>query len=134
MAFIVGALLAIAVGLFATSLGLDRDRAFYPTVMIVIAVVYILFAAMGASNDVLLRESMFASAFIFVAAVGFKTTLWWVAGALAAHGVFDFTHAAFVTNPGVPAWWPAFCATYDVTAAAYLACLLKFGRPASLRV
>jgi hypothetical protein len=128
MAFIVGALLAIAVGLFATGLGLDRDRAFYPTVMIVIAVVYILFAAMGASNDVLLRESMFASAFIFVAAVGFKTTLWWVAGALAAHGVFDFTHAAFVTNPGVPAWWPAFCATYDVTAAAYLVYLIKFDR------
>jgi hypothetical protein len=128
MAFIVGVLLAIAVGLFATSLGLDRDRAFYPTVMIVIAVLYILFAAMGASPDVLLRECMFASAFIFVAAVGFKTSLWWVVAALAAHGTFDFTHEVFVTNPGVPAWWPAFCATYDVTAAAYLACLIKFDR------
>jgi hypothetical protein len=128
MAFIVGVLLAIGVGLFATSLGLDRDRAFYPTVMIVIAMVYVLFAAMGASTDVLLRECMFAAAFIAVAAVGFKTSLWWVAGALAAHGIFDFTHAAFVTNPGVPAWWPAFCATYDVTAAAYLAWLLKVDR------
>jgi hypothetical protein len=128
MAFIVGVLLAVAVGLFATGLGLDRDRAFYPTVMIVIAAVYILFAAMGASTDVLLRESMFAAAFIFVAAVGFKTSLWWVAAALAAHGIFDFTHDTFVTNPGVPAWWPAFCATYDVTAAVYLACLIKFDR------
>ena len=37
MALLVGVLLAVAVGLFATGLGLDRDRAFYPTVMIVIA-------------------------------------------------------------------------------------------------
>ena len=36
MALLVGALLAFAVGLLATAIGLDRDRAFYPTVMIVI--------------------------------------------------------------------------------------------------
>jgi hypothetical protein len=33
----VGTLLAFAVGLLATAIGLDRDRAFYPTVTIVIA-------------------------------------------------------------------------------------------------
>lgn len=128
MAWIVGVLLAIAVGLFATYLGLDRDRAFYPTVTIVIALLYILFAAMGASTDVLLREGMFATGFIVAASVGFRTSLWWVCAALAAHGIFDFTHEAFVSNPGVPAWWPPFCATYDVTAAAYLACLIRFDR------
>jgi hypothetical protein len=37
VALLVGALLAVAVGLFATSIGLDRDRAFYPVVTIVIA-------------------------------------------------------------------------------------------------
>jgi hypothetical protein len=31
VALLVGALLAFAVGLFATAVGLDRDRAFYPT-------------------------------------------------------------------------------------------------------
>jgi len=30
-----------------------------------------------------------------------------------------------LSNPGVPGWWPAFCLAYDVTAAAYLAWLLK---------
>jgi hypothetical protein len=132
MAWIVGVVLAVVAGAFATALGLDRDRAFYPTVMIVIALIYILFAAMGATTGVLLRESLFSAAFIAVAAVGFRTSLWWVAGALAAHGVFDFTHDAFVTNGGVPAWWPAFCASYDVTAAAYLAWLLgSTRRPAA---
>jgi len=37
VALLVGALLAVAVGLMATAVGLDRDRAFYPTVTIVIA-------------------------------------------------------------------------------------------------
>ena len=128
MAWIIGTVLATAVGLFATGLGFDRDRAFYPTVMIVIALLYILFAAMGASLDVLLREGMFATAFIVAASVGFKRSLWWVAVALAAHGLFDFTHHAFVNNPGVPDWWPAFCATYDVTAAVYLAWLIQTDR------
>ena len=30
-----------------------------------------------------------------------------VAIALVAHGVFDAFHADLITNPGVPAWWPA---------------------------
>ena len=48
MALLIGALLALAVGISATSLGLDRDRAFYPTVTIVIASYYALFAVMEA--------------------------------------------------------------------------------------
>ena len=47
MALVIGALLAFAVGLFANGLGLDRDRAFYPVVTIVIASYYALFAVMG---------------------------------------------------------------------------------------
>jgi hypothetical protein len=45
---------------------------------------------------------------------------------LAAHGVQDLFHARLVANPGVPAWWPAFCLTYDLAAAGYLAwCLTR---------
>ena len=33
-----------------------------------------------------------------------------------------------ISNPGVPTWWPEFCLAYDVTAAVYLAWLLKSGR------
>ena len=56
MALLVGALLAFAVGLFATVSGLDCDRAFYPTVAIVIASYYCLFAVMGASTRALVFE------------------------------------------------------------------------------
>jgi len=49
VALLIGAVLALLVGLSATFIGLDRDRAFYPTVMAVIATYYGLFAVMGGS-------------------------------------------------------------------------------------
>ena len=60
-ALLVGLFLALAVGAFATTLRLDRDRAFYPTIMIVIAAYYVLFALMAASNDALPVELLVAS-------------------------------------------------------------------------
>ena len=125
---LIGVFLALAVGLFATVVGLDRDRAFYPTVTIVIALLYALFAVMGESTDALVRESLAGALFIGLAIVGFRWSLWVVVAALAGHGIFDFIHAGLISNPGVPQWWPEFCGAYDVTAAAYLAWLLTSGR------
>lgn len=127
MALAVGVLLALAVGIFATGLGLDRDRAFYPVVMIVIASYYELFAVMGASTYILFLESLVCVVFIIGAVSGFRLSLWVVVVALAAHGIFDLSHGTIISNPGVPSWWPEFCLTYDVTAAAYLAWLLRSG-------
>ena len=58
MALVIGSLLALTVGIFATSQGLDRDRAFYPVVTIVIASYYALFAVMGASMNAFILESL----------------------------------------------------------------------------
>jgi len=121
---LVGAGLALSVGLSATFLGLDRDRAFYPTVMIVIASYYGLFAVMGGSIQVLGLESIAIVAFLAASIAGFKRSLWLVVTALAAHGVYDFIHSQLIANPGAPLWWPGFCLAYDVVAAGYLAWLL----------
>ena len=83
---------------------------------------------MGASTHALVLESLFGAVFLALAVTGFRWSLWVVSAALAAHGIFDGIHAAVVANPGVPSWWPEFCLTFDVTAAAYLAWLLKSGR------
>jgi len=126
MALLVGALLALFVGLLlGTGLGLDRDRAFYPVVTIVVASYYVLFAVMGASAHALVLESLVGAVFLVLAVVGFKSSLGVVVVALAAHGIFDFLHGKVISNPGVPGWWPQFCLAYDVTAAGYLAWLLK---------
>ena len=124
MPYLIGIAIAIAVCLFALLTGFDRDRAFYPTVVLVVAHYYILFAVMGASTHVLIAECLGASAFMVLAVVGFKTNQWITAAALAGHGVYDFFHHLIIQDPGVPAWWPAFCMSFDVLAGAILALLL----------
>jgi len=135
MAYLIGVVVAITVCGFATIAGLDRDRAFYPTVTIVIAWYYGLFAVMGGSTRVLMQESIAITGFMVIAIVGFKRTLWLIVVALAAHGAFDFIHGSVIADPGVPEWWPAFCLAADVVMAAYLALLLLRARiPASAPV
>lgn len=129
MGYAIGSVLAIVVYLFARSLKLDRDRAFYPTILIVVALYYVLFAVMGGSIQALLVESGAMIAFLLAAVVGFKFNLWIVAAALVGHGVFDFFHGRIVTDPGVPIWWPAFCMAYDICAGVCLAWSLKASKP-----
>ncbi|HEY6947676.1 MAG TPA: hypothetical protein VI297_02570 [Gemmatimonadales bacterium] len=124
MAYLVGALLALAVSGTVTVIRLDRDRAFYPTVMAVIASYYALFAVMGGSGHALGVETGVIAVFLAASFVGFKYSLWLVVAALAAHDIFDAFHDQLITNPGVPAWRPQFCLTYDVVAAGYLAGML----------
>jgi hypothetical protein len=132
MAFAIGLGLAIFVSIFARVVGLDRDRAFYPTALIVIAAYYVLFALMGGTTHALLIELGIMSVFVLLAVAGFRLDLRIAAAGLVAHGVMDFFHAGVVTNAGVPDWWPAFCGAYDVAAGACLAWLLRIqNRPSN---
>jgi hypothetical protein len=124
MAFIVGLALALSISLWARWVGFDRERSFYPTVLVVVASYYVLFAVIGGSVQVILVESAMMAAFMLLAVLGFKVNLWLVVSGLAGHGVLDLFHTRLVTNPGTPDWWPAFCLTYDIGAAAFLAWLL----------
>lgn len=130
MAYLVGIVIALVVSLSATFAGFDKDRAFYPTVLAVIASYYVLFAVMGGSIETVLVELAVMSVFIGVAVLGFKRNLWFVVAALLVHGIFDFVHGHFVSNPGVPIWWPMFCLAYDFAAAVYLSWLLHQSRVA----
>lgn len=128
MEYAIGLVLGFGVLLSSTLIGLDRERAFYPTVMTVIASYYGLFAVMGGSTPALLQESVAIAGFVALAVVGLRINLWWVVAALAAHGLFDFVHGYLIADPGVPRWWPGWCLTFDLVVAAYLARLLSSGR------
>ncbi len=121
MEYFIGLILSLAVAAFAAVVGFDRERAFYPTVLIVIASYYVLFAAMGASARTLTVESAVASGFLAVAVLGFRRNFWLIVAALVGHGVFDFVHHIFIDNPGVPRWWPGFCLAFDAILGAFLA-------------
>lgn len=124
MEYLIGVGLALVVCAFGSLAGFDRDRVFYPTMAIVVATYYILFAAIGSSTPALVLESLVAGIFLAMAVAGFKKNLWVAVAALAGHGVFDFFHHLLIRNPGVPAWWPGFCLAFDVLAGAFLAMLL----------
>jgi hypothetical protein len=123
MAYAVGFGVAVLTVILAMVVGLDRDRVFYTTLVIVVAHYYVLFAVMVGSTRALVVESVVMTAFVVIAVIGFKFNVWVIVGGLVGHGIFDFVHGYLVTNPGVPAWWPAFCLAFDVTAAAALAWL-----------
>ena len=102
MEYLIGFLLSFTVAALAAIIGLDRDRAFYPTVLCVIASYYVLFAVMGGGGQTLVIEIAVASVFSLFAILAYKRTLWLAVAAIVGHGVFDFVHHFFIQNPGVP--------------------------------
>lgn len=116
---LMGGALAIAVGVLGRTSGLERDRAYYPVILIVIAWYYMLFAAMSGSMQTVLLESVPVAVFMAIAIAGYRRNVWLVAAGLTAHGLFDTVHGRLITNTGMPVWWPPFCASIDIAIGMY---------------
>ena len=132
MELLAGLITAIAiVGLgYATRQG--RSLPFYSSVLIVIALGYVLFAVMSGTPRTIIVESAIAAGFVAVAVAGTRSSTLYaaallMAGGLAAHGVYDLVHPSVVTNPVVPAWWPLFCGVVDIVLAGWVIALLASG-------
>jgi len=126
----IGILLALLVCSAARLVGLERDRAFYPTALIAVASYDVLFAVMAGSASAIVLESVMASAFAVAALVGFNRSPWILVAGLAAHGFADLVHDSFSPGAGIPSWWPGFCAAFDEAMAAILASKLMRERHA----
>lgn len=126
MEYLIGIGLAVLAGAVGVVFGMDRDRAFYPLILIVSATYYDLFAIMVGGGG-LGPEGAATLVFFALAIVGYRTSLWVVVAALLGHGLFDLVHPAVIENPGVPGWWPMFCLSFDVGAAGFLAWRLRRG-------
>jgi hypothetical protein len=124
MEYIVGITLALFFCAGAAGLGMGRERAFYPAVLIAVASYYLAFAVVDGRHEVMLSELAIAAVFIAAAVAGFKRSPWIAVVALAGHGVMDGFHHHIVHNAGVPQVWPGFCMTFDVTAAAFVALVM----------
>ena len=125
MSTLVGIVSALLTSLLGRIAGFDRDRAFYPTILIVVASYYVLFAAIGGDRTTLIIESAVMMVFVAAAVAAFRGSMWIAAAGLVGHGLFDMlVHGHMIENTGMPAWWPAFCAAYDVAAGLFLAWLL----------
>ena len=120
MEFAIGAVLALGACGLGVVAGFERDRAFYPVMLIVIASYYDLFAVIGGDKGVLGVEIAISLGFAAIAVLGFRVNLWLTVAGLLGHAGLDFVHGQWVANPGLPSWWPAFCATFDAVAGLYL--------------
>lgn len=128
MEYLAGTLFGIATGVLTSLIGMDRDRSLYPAMMIVIALLYCLFAVLGGSTQAFIVESAIGVIFIGSAVAGFRSTLWFTVAGIVGHGLFDLVHPLLFHNPGVPAWWPGFCGTIDIVLGLYLAWLISRNR------
>lgn len=125
MDYIVGITLALLFCGAAAWLGMDRERVFYPAVVMAVASYYLAFAVVDGRSEVMLAEVAIAAIFIAGAVAGFKLNPWIAVIALAGHGVMDGLHHHLVHNTGVPQAWPGFCMSFDVTAAAIVAWVMR---------
>jgi hypothetical protein len=124
MEYVVGITLALVLCAAAAGLGMDRERVFYPAVVMAVASYYLAFAVADGRGEVMLTEVAIAAVFIVAAVVGFKRSAWVAVVALGGHGVMDAFHHQLVHNSGVPQVWPGFCMAFDVTAAALVAAFM----------
>jgi hypothetical protein len=90
----------------------------------IIAAIYIGFALAERDAGNLLIEVVFAIAIIAVVFVGLEHSRYWLAGGLAAHGVWDLLHhhsRPVLGTREVPRWYPPACLVYDFPLAIFVA-------------
>ncbi len=97
-----------------------QHRFILPLLIVLIALVYVGFAFSAHSSGIIMRELMASGVFLGLALLAYFGPLWVVASALVLHGGYDLFHDHFFENPGVPSWYPVFCAAYDGVLAALI--------------
>ena len=120
MEILIGIISGLVIILTGKLTGFERNRRFYPAILIVIGLLYILFGFIDGRFEIIVFESLFAAIFIGIAFVGLKKSLLIAAVGIFLHGVFDVTHNLVIENSGVPSFYPQFCLTVDFVLAIYL--------------
>jgi hypothetical protein len=95
---------------------------------VLIASVYIGFSVADGRGKVIVVETGVASAFVVIAAAAVTGSGWLLVAGLAGHGLKDLWQhrTGFVANTR---WWPPFCATVDLVAAALIAVTIATDLP-----
>lgn len=107
--------------------GVGDQRGTYAVVLGAVAAFYLVFAIEVGGTALIAWHAVVAAGFAGVAVLGARTTMWWIVGGLAAHGLFDLAEGVMAPNPA-PEWWPAFCLGFDLAIAAGLARMLVLDR------
>lgn len=122
----IAATIGVLAGLATIALArrLRGEHWLYALSLISLPSIYAGFAWYAGETGIGWQEMLIGLPFLLGGAVLSRVRLRWAAavvGALwLAHGGYDLLHPQLFINPGVPAWYPAFCAAVDVVVGLYL--------------
>ncbi|MDP3293548.1 MAG: hypothetical protein Q8M37_02270 [Nevskia sp.] len=121
---IVGVL--VGLGTIAFARQIRGEHWVYALSLISLPTIYAGFAWLAGETSIGFQEMLFGLPFLIggvVLTLARQQFRWAAAivGALwLAHGGYDLLHPQWFINPGVPAWYPAFCASVDIVVGLYL--------------
>ncbi len=133
------ALLGAAVGVLTIALArlIRGQRWLYSMGLLVLPSLYALFALRVGEPAVGVKEVLYGIPFLVAGLVFTFLSVRHSAVVVGAfwmlHGLYDLIHSRLVTNPGVPGWYPVWCASVDVVVGAYLLWLSRRVPDANLR-
>lgn len=123
---VIAAFIGLLSGLAAIALArrLHGEHWLYALSLISLPSLYAGFAWYAGADAIALRELATGAPYFLGALLLMRRRSRWataIVGALwLAHGGYDLIHPHWFINPGVPAWYPAFCAGVDVVIGLYL--------------
>lgn len=109
----------------------------YSLGLLTLPTLYAFFALQVGEQDVGIKEMIYGIPFVIVGLVSAFVSIRQSAVVVGAfwilHGLYDLTHSQFITNTGVPGWYPVFCFSVDAVIGTYLLWLSRRISDANLR-
>jgi len=136
---LIEALIGVAVGVFTiVSARIIRgQRWLYSLGLLTLPGLYAFFALQAGDRTVGVKEMIYGVPYVLAglvfAFVSIRQSAVVVGAFWILHAVYDLTHSQFITNAGVPGWYPVFCFSVDVVIGAYLLWLSRRIPNADLR-
>jgi hypothetical protein len=133
------ALAGVAVGVLTilAARTIRGERSLYSLGLLTLPSLYAFFALRVGQQSVGIEEMMYGLPFIaaglLFALVSVRLSAIIVGTFWILHAVYDLTHNYFLTNPGVPDWYPVFCFAVDVVVGVYVLWLSSRISDANLR-
>jgi hypothetical protein len=122
IAALIGAALGILVIVVARAI--RGERWVYAIGLLVLPGLYAFFASRIGEQFIGLKEMIygipFLAAGLIFAFVSVRKSALVVGSFWILHALYDLSHDQFVSNPGVPDWYPVFCFSVDVVVGVYL--------------
>ena len=133
------AVIGVAVGVLTIVLAriIRGQRWLYSLGLLTLPSLYAFFALQASEQAVGVKEMIYGAPFVvaglFFAFVSVRQSAIVVGAFWMLHGLYDLTHSRFITNAGVPGWYPIFCFSVDVVIGGYLLWLSRRISNANLR-